>query len=213
MAAEGQRDEEVLRAGGWNRRARAAILGGGLVVVLGLIVGLTRGGDGSSPGDGSATTHAPTSTFHIAAPRVSGNDVLFTSTWARVSSEEGAPGSGEWVLIVSAGLVNSADQPLTIAEPITVHGGVRSAVVVDVAEVAKEDQLSTVRPPSLTTIAPKAHVEIWVKLRLPCVASSKHRSTFPKLTISIPLDRTIEPATFSFAQLFGSLRSLRPSGC
>jgi hypothetical protein len=205
--SDDERGEEVLRAGGWSRRTAGAIAVAGLVVALGLAVGLTHGGGGTPGAETSAPAPESSRVVVFYPPTMTGNDAIDVGSWTAEQTRAGARGAPEWFAIASAGLVNYANRAFLIDYPITVTGdGVGQAITVDVAMVGLDEtggNASSIRPRGLTTIRPLENVELWVKLRLPCVTPSPHRSPIHNLRISISLEGTTAPATFTFRQLFG----------
>lgn len=199
--------DELLQTGGWSRRTRAAIALGVLVVAVGLVIGLTRDDHTSSAQHSAAPSAAPTAS---SAPALTGNDVLVPGQWTDVSS--GPFPHHERLVVAVAELVSSTDRRLTVLYPISVTGvDSDNAVSVEDAELTAGRTNGSFLPPRpLTTIPARAHVEVWMKLRITC---DGRKVSFHRAAVSIALLGTSEPAVFRFPDLFGSQLPQRPTPC
>ena len=201
MHAQQPSDDELLESSGWSRRARAALAFGVLVVAVGVVIGLTRGGHDSPPAQLSSAPDSLSTSG--AAPLPTGNDVVVQGLSYGVGT---APTAGHSLVVTaSAALVNRTDRTYSVLYPISVDG-IDKAVSVDAAEVAADDMNSALLAPEpLTMIRAGRQFEVWLELRIACGAG---KVSFRRATVSIALQGTSTPAVFRFADLFGS--ELRP---
>jgi hypothetical protein len=200
--------EELLQSGGWSRRTVVAIAVGVLVVVTGVVVGLTRSGGGSSSAQHSADPSAPQTGRTPETPAVTGNAVVIQGS----SYGFGTTATAHHGLIenVVAALVSIAESPYSVLYPISVSG-LDKAISVDDVEIAADDMNeSQLVPAPLTTIRPGSHIEIWMKLRIRC---GQGEVSFRRGTVSIALAGTFAPAVFKFGDLFGSGLNARRRPC
>jgi hypothetical protein len=205
--------EELLEAGGWSPRTRAALACVVLVAAVVLVIGLTRGGSHSSSGLSSVGPSAPNSlrATGSSAPTLSGNDLLVPGLWSRFSDGP-ASNSHEWSVTVSAELVSVTDRTLSVLYPISVAGfAVGSGVSVAVAELTADRGSGPLGPPPpLSTIDGRTHAALWLQLSVSC---GVRRLSFRTGTISIALVGTSEPAVYPLRDLFGSSVIRRPEPC
>lgn len=210
--------DEVLRAGGWSRRTLGAIALAGLVVVLGLVVGLTRGGSDSSSAHSPAPSGQPSTLRMTTTPPqpMAGNDVLGISLIGGSGVTSSSVRHGRWRVTVSTDLTNYATRALAIGGPLRVTGkGVGREITVNAAELAaaRYEGLGR-RPPVLTVIRPAAHVELWVELTFNCRAPAPRRAPLRNLAVTVPLVGMSAPALFYFADLTsGFPMAKQPPGC
>ena len=210
--------EEVLRAGGWSRRTLGVIALAVLAVVVGLVIGVTRGGDGTPSAQSPAPSSHPT-TMRVTttpAPAVAGNDVLDLSISGGGAEEISPVRHGRWTVTVSTLLTNYATRSFGIDGPLRVTGrGVGSTVKVKVAELAAgRYETRFRRPPALTLLRPAANVELWVELAVACRTLVPHRPPLQDLAVTIPLSGTSAPALFYFRDLVTGYPSVKePRSC